>query len=198
MDNYLNNNMEIYDKICVDYIAETFDKYHQEAVEKFLAYVEGQSKILELGTGSGNNLTYIFGQGRNIHGSDNVLGFYEWITTRFACPFSLIDFSDVEFVNSFQHDYEIEHLFCNLALQHLSSEDLQFFLSKIKVKGVFFFSLYDGTGESKDDKGIFSSYYKHRQIVNLLNTRFDIVEQWMCDDILGSEKKMLNYIVKLK
>jgi len=198
MQNNINDNIAIYDKICVDYIAETFDKFNQEAVEKFLSNVDGTEKILELGTGSGNNLTYMFGQGKNIHGSDNVLGFYEWITTRFACPFSLIDFADVRFVNSFVNDYDIDHLFCNLALQHLSHEEFLFFIQRVKFKGVFYFSLYDGRGESYDEQGIFSAYYKHRQVTKLLEERFDIKDHWFSDDTLGSDKKMLNYIVKLK
>ena len=198
MINNINVNMQVYDKICVDYIAETFDNYHQEAVEQFLKYAEMKDKILELGTGSGNNLTYMFGQGRDVRGSDNVLGFFEWISTRFACPFSLIDFSDVDFVNSFQRDHEIMHLFCNLALQHLTSRELQYFFSKIEFKGVLFFSLYDGVGERVDEQGIFSTYYKHRQITKVLNERFEILEQWFCEDVLKSKKQMLNYVIKLK
>ncbi|MBI9030858.1 hypothetical protein JEZ13_02475 [bacterium] len=193
----IDTNMEIYDKICVDYIAETFNNYHQEGVEKFLKYVDGLEKILELGSGSGNNLTYIFGQGRSIQGSDNVLGFYEWIGSRFACPFAYIDFSDVDFVNDYIRDYEIKHLFCNLALQHLNLNQFQDFMNKIKFSGVFFFSLYDGTGENIDDKGIYSNYYKHRQIIKMLEARFEILEQWICDDVHKSERKMLNYVVKL-
>lgn len=194
----IDKNMEIYDEICVDYIAQTFNNYHQEGVEKFLKYVDGKEKILELGSGSGNNLTYIFGQGRSIQGSDNVLGFYEWIGSRFACPFAYIDFSDVDFVNSFIRDYEIKHLFCNLAMQHLTFEQLQEFLDNIQFTGVFFFSLYEGSGQDFDDKGIFSSYYKHRQIVKLLKARFEILEEWMCPDIHKSDKQMLNYVVKIQ
>ena len=105
----IDTNMEIYDRICVEYVTETFNNYHKEGVEKFLKYVVKQEKILELGSGSGNNLTYMFGQGRSIQGSDNVLGFYEWVGSRFTCPFAFIDFSDVEFVNSYIRDYEIQH-----------------------------------------------------------------------------------------
>ncbi len=194
----IEENMEIYDRICVDYIAETFNNYHQEGVEKFLKFVDGIEKILELGTGSGNNLTYMFGQGKSIQGSDNVLGFYEWIGSRFACPFSYIDFSDVDFVNSYIRDYEIKHLFCNLAMQHLTYKQLQEFWDKINFSGVFFFSLYEGIGDKLDEKGIFSTYYKHRQVIKMLGDRFDILEQWFCDDIHKSDKKMLNYVVKLK
>ncbi len=194
----IDKNMEIYDEICVDYIAQTFNNYHQEGVEKFLKYVDGKEKILELGSGSGNNLTYIFGQGRSIQGSDNVLGFYEWIGSRFACPFAYIDFSDVDFVNSFIRDYEIKHLFCNLAMQHLTFEQLQEFIDNIQFTGVFFFSLYEGSGQDFDDKGLFSSYYKHRQIVKLLKPRFEILEEWMCPDIHKSDKQMLNYVVKIQ
>jgi hypothetical protein len=194
----IETNMEIYDKICVEYIAETFDNYHQEGVEKFLKYVGDKEKILELGTGSGNNLTYMFGQGRSIQGSDNVLGFYEWIGSRFACPFSYIDFSDVEFVNSYLKDYEIVHLFCNLAMQHLTFKQLQEFLDNINFSGVFFFSLYEGIGDKTDDKGIYSNYYKHRQVIKMLVNRFEVLEQWFSDDVLKSDKKMLNYVVKLK
>ncbi len=194
----IDKNMEIYDAICVDYIAETFNNYHQEGVEKFLKYVNGVEKILELGSGSGNNLTYMFGQGKSIQGSDNVLGFYEWIGSRFACPFAYIDFSDVDFVNAYIRDYEIQHLFCNLAMQHLTFKQLQEFLEKINFPGVFFFSLYEGQGEQLDEKGIFSSYYKHRQIAKLLNERFEILEQWMCSDIHKSDKQMLNYVIKKK
>lgn len=194
----IDENMEIYDRICVDYIAETFNNYHQEGVEKFLKYVVKQEKILELGTGSGNNLTYIFGQGRSIQGSDNVLGFYEWIGSRFTCPFSYIDFSDVEFVNSYIKDYEILHLFCNLALQHLTIQQLQEFMTKINFPGVFFFSLYEGMGDKTDDKGIYSTYYKHRQVVKLLGNRFEILEQWFSPDIHKSDIQMMNYVVRLK
>jgi len=194
----LDKNMEIYDNICVDYIAETFNNYHQEGVERFLKHVDKQEKILELGTGSGNNLTYMFGQGRSIQGSDYVLGFYEWIGSRFACPFAFIDFSDTEFVNSYINDYQIIHLFCNLAMQHLTYKQLQEFFDTIKFPGVFFFSLYEGIGEKIDEKGIYSNYYKHRQIVKMLNDRFEILEQWFCDDVHKSDKMMLNYVVKLK
>ncbi len=194
----IDNNMEIYDRICVDYIAETFNNYHQEGVEKFLKYVGKLEKILELGSGSGNNLTYIFGQGRSIQGSDNVLGFYEWIGSRFACPFSYIDFSDVEFVNSYIKDYEISHLFCNLAMQHLTYPQLQEFMNNIKFSGVFFFSLYEGMGDNIDEKGLYSTYYKHRQIVKMLGNRFEILEEWFSDDVHKSDKQMLNYVVRLK
>jgi len=194
----IDKNMEIYDKICVDYIAETFNNYHLEGVERFLKYVNGVEKILELGTGSGNNLTYIFGQGRSIQGSDNVLGFYEWIGSRFACPFAYIDFSDVDFVNSYINDYEIQHLFCNLALHHLTYKQLQYFMEKIQFPGVFFFSIYEGIGDNIDDKGIYSSYYKHRQIVKMLGDRFEILEQWFCDDVHKSDKTMMNYVVRRK
>jgi|SRR5690554_6560004 len=193
-----DRNMEIYDKICVDYIAETFENYHQEGVERFLKYVHKTEKILELGSGSGNNLTYMYGQGRAIQGSDNVLGFYEWIGSRFACPFAYIDFSDVEFVNDYMKDREIIHLFCNLALHHLSYPQLQEFMDKIKFSGVFFFSLYEGIGDKIDEQGLYATYYKHRQIVRMLNKRFEILEQWLCEDVHKSEKKMLNYVVKIK
>lgn len=194
----IDRNMEIYDKICVDYIAETFNNYHQEGVEKFLKHVTGIEKILELGTGSGNNLTYMFGQGKSIQGSDNVLGFYEWIGSRFACPFAYIDFSDVDFVNSYIRDYEIIHLFCNLSLQHLTYEQFQEFFDKISFNGVFFFSLYEGMGESTDKNGLFSTFYKHRQITKLLEKRFEILEEWMCPDIHKGTNKMLNYVVRIK
>lgn len=194
----IDNNMEIYDKICVDYITETFNNYHQEGVEKFLKYVVKQEKILELGTGSGNNLTYMFGQGRSIQGSDNVLGFYEWIGSRFACPFSYIDFSDVDFVNSYIKDYEISHLFCNLAMQHLTYQQLQDFMNNIKFSGVLFFSLYEGMGDKTDEQGLYSTYYKHRQVIKMLGDRFEILEQWFCPDIHKSDKQMLNYVVRLK
>ena len=192
-----NKNMEIYDRICADYIAETFDNYHQEGVERFLKYVDKLEKILELGSGSGNNLTYMFGQGRSIQGSDNVLGFYEWVGSRFACPFAYIDFSDVEFVNDYIKDRGITHLFCNLAMQHLSYKQLQWFMDKIQFPGVLFFSLYEGMGDNVDEHGIFSTYYKHRQVVKMLGNRFEILEQWFCDDVHKSEKKMLNYVVRI-
>ncbi len=194
----IDKNMEIYDQICVEYIAKTFNNYHQKGVEKFLKYVEGKEKILELGSGSGNNLTYMFGQGKSIQGSDNVLGFYEWIGSRFACPFAYIDFSDVDFVNAVIRDYEIKHLFCNLAMQHLTFIQLQEFLQNINFSGVFFFSLYEGMGEKIDEQGLFSTYYKHRQILKLLHERFEVLEQWICDDIHKSDKKMLNYVVKVE
>lgn len=192
------SNAERYDKICVDYVARTVNNYNQEAVEKFLKNVEKLDKILELGSGSGNNLMYMFGQGRYIQGSDNVLGFYEWISSRFTCPFSFIDFSDVDFVNSYVHDYEIVHLFCHLALDHLSYDEIQKFFQKVKFSGVFYFSVYQGRGTIINEEKIEINLYSHRQIMRLLQDRFEVVEFWQGDDPLKSERQVLNYIVKIK
>ncbi len=189
---YYEKNWQEYGKMTVNIVPESF-------VNSFLGALPNRKElILELGSGSGNCLKYIHEKGFNVCGSDYVIDIVLNLKQKIPCCSYVIDFSDVEFLNSFIGNTTVKHIFVNAALQHLDVSGILNFFKEIEIDGYIGFSLKEGSGEIELEDGRKEVRYSQRQIEKVISRRYDIVHFERTEDIMGRDFNWLSWVIKVK
>lgn len=193
------NTYDYYEKNWREYCKSTADCVPHEEIDRFLGFVPSQKDlILELGSGSGNCLRYIYDKGYNISGSDYIIDIVLELKKLIPCCSYMIDFSEVEFINAFIEGTAVKHIFANAALHHLTVSEFINFINLIEVKGLLFLSLKEGAGEVTREDGRFESFYSQRQIEKLVSKRFEILSFSRSSDILNRDLNWLSWTLSKK
>ncbi len=199
MDNKELTTYEFYEKNWKDYGNKTVNIIPYSFIKSFLRLIpDKKDLILELGSGSGNCLKHIQEEGFNICGSDYIIDIVLNLKQKVDCCSYVIDFSDIEFLNSFIGNTTVKHVFANAALQHLDVSSLLNLLRNINIEGFLGFNLKEGSGEILLEDGRKEMRYQKRQIERILNEKYDIVYFEKTDDLMGRNFSWLNWITQIK
>lgn len=191
--------LKYYRERSKDYFEATKSVVIFEQIDRFLNLIKDKNGIiLDLGCGSGNSLKYIIEKEYSAVGadySDELIALAKEYT---GADIFKLDFSDVAAVNCLIAEKNIRHLFASASLLHLKKKAFSDFLGGIEFKGIFFFSLKEGAGESVDAAGRFFSYYSKDELDAILERRFETLYFDRNADNLGRGNNWLSYVVRLK
>jgi len=187
---------EYYNLNAVHYYESRKNIIINQQIEFFLKQINKNELILDLGCGSGNNLFQIRKQGFYVIGADFAQNLIEILLKDKNEIVYNLDFSKPKQVNEFIFRNRIKHIFASASLLHLTKSEFKHFIQKVNFEGLFFFSLKEGFGEEINKDERFFSYYQKKEVDSLLFDRFQIIDFYCSDDILGRSNRWLNWIVK--
>lgn len=189
--NYYDNNIDAYKRLWLD---DFSSNYNFEIPDIFLSYLNKESKILDMGCGTGRDSKYFKELGHIVKSIDG---------SKEMCKVaSRLLNEEVEQLNFLDIDYkdEFDGVFACASLLHLSNEDLLVVLSKIsnalKENGILYtcFKYGDST---RVDKGRFYNDMNEEKFIKLLNDveNLKILKTWVTEQY-KTDTKFINYIIR--
>lgn len=191
--NYYDNNIDLYKSLWFD---DFSINYNFEIPDIFLSYLNKESKILDMGCGTGRDSKYFKQLGylvKSIDGSKEMC----------KIASNLLN-EEVEQLNFLDIDYkdEFDGIFACASLLHLSNEDLLVVFKKIsnalKENGILYACFKYGNS-TRVDKGRFYNDMNEEKFSNLINNinNLKILRTWITKQY-KSDTKFINYIMLKK
>ena len=194
----MNSTQDYYNKYAKEYFEKTKHNIQIEQLNTFLKFINKEEIIFDLGCGSGNNLKIMKKRGYHVVGADNASALIEYARIFTDVEIYSLDMKDVNKINRFIRNFNVNHLYANASLLHITKQDFANFINKIKIPGYFYFSLKEGKGETFDKLGRFFAYYTREEVEKILNNRFNKLYFNVSEDYIERKFKWLNWISKLK
>ena len=198
MKKYIENTIKYYD-INIDsyknlWLDEFSNNYDFEIQDIFLSYLNKESKILDLGCGTGRDSKYFKELGYNVESIDGSLEMCKLASNLLKQEVRQINFLDIDYCDVF------DGVFACASLLHLSNEDLLIVLKKIsnalKENGILYtcFKYGDST---RVDEGRFYNDMNEEKFINILNNVEDlkILKTWVTEQY-KTDTKFINYIIR--
>ena len=189
--NYYDSNIDAYKSLWLD---DFSSNYNFEIPDIFLSYLDKNSKILDMGCGTGRDSKYFKELGHIVKSIDG--------SSEMCKVASRLLNEEVEQLNFLDIDYkeEFDGVFACASLLHLSNEDLLIVLNKIsnalKENGILYtcFKYGDST---RVDKGRFYNDMNEEKFINILNNVEDlkILKTWITEQY-KTDTKFINYIIR--
>lgn len=189
---------EYYNQNAREYFERTKDIVQLNVLNAFLNLIDRNETILDLGSGSGNNLKVIIAKGYTAIGCDNATELIHYAKAFTNAEIYNINMADVKKINDFIKENKVKHLFANASLIHLTRKAFMNFMNKIEISGYFYFSLKEGDRASFDKFGRFFTLYSKEDVDNILHSRFKEIFFSVTKDRIERGFDWLNWIVRLK
>ena len=198
MKEYIKNTIDYYDNNSIKYkelwLDDFNNNYNFEIPDMFLSYIKSNSKILDLGCGTGRDSKYFISKGYDVTSIDGSSEMCKIATNLLKKEVEQINFLDIDYKNVF------DGVFACASLLHLSNEDLLIVLKKIsnalKENGILYtcFKYGDNT---RIDSGRFYNDMTGEKFTNILNKieNLKIIKTWVTQQY-KSDTKFINFIIR--
>jgi SAM-dependent methyltransferase len=188
--------MNYYNKHAKEYINNTKDVDMKEYYDIFESYLNPNSKILDVGFGSGRDSLYFKNKGYEVYSIDPIKEFCDNAKELGLTNVYPISIEDIEYNNEF------DGIWACASLLHLESNKLVDVFNKcyraLKDNGVMYVSFKYGEFAGIIDDRYFT-YLVEESFINIINqTKFKIDKLWITEDKLNRDVKWLNVILKKK
>ena len=186
--------MDYYNKHAKEYINNTKDIDMKEYYDIFESYLKADSKILDVGFGSGRDSLYFDSKGYNVYSIDPIKEFCDNAKELGLTNVYQMSIEDIEYNNEF------DGIWACASLLHLKSNQLVDVFNKcykaLKDNGVMYVSFKYGDFEGVIDDRYFT-YLNEDSLTNIIDqTNFIIDKLWISEDKLNRDVKWLNVILK--
>ena len=186
--------MNYYNKHAKEYTNITKDVDMKEYYEIFESYLKLNSKILDVGFGSGRDSSYFKNKGYEVVSIDPIKDFCDNAKSIGLDNVIQMSIEDIEYNNEF------DAIWACASLLHLKSNKLVDVFNKcykaLKDNGVMYVSFKYGGFEGVIDDRYFT-YLTEETFTNIINqTNFKIDKLWINEDKLNRDIKWLNVIIK--
>ena len=189
--NYYDNNIDSYKKLWLD---DFSSNYNFEIQDIFLSYLNTNSKILDMGCGTGRDSKYFKELGHIVKSIDGSIEMCKIASNLLNEEVEQLNFLDINYNNEF------DGVFACASLLHLSNEDLLIVLNKIsnalKENGILYtcFKYGDST---RVDNGRFYNDMNEEKFINILTNVEDLkILKTLVTEQYKSNTKFINYIIR--
>ena len=189
--NYYDNNIDAYKSVWLD---DFSNNYNFEIPDIFLSYLNKDSKILDMGCGTGRDSKYFKELGHIVKSIDGSLEMCKVASNLLNEEVEQLNFLDINYSNEF------DGVFACASLLHLSNEDLLVVLNKIsnalKENGILYTCFKYGNS-TRVDNGRFYNDMNEEKFINILTNVEDlkILKTWITEQY-KTDTKFINYIVR--
>ena len=190
---YYDNNIDSYKSLWLD---DFSNNYNFEIPDIFLSYLDKNSKILDMGCGTGRDSKYFKELGHIVKSIDGSLEMCKIASNLLNEEVEQLNFLNINYKEEF------DGIFACASLLHLSSEDLLIVLRKIsnalKENGILYTCFKYGD-TIRVDKGRFYNDMNEEKFLNLINNvnNLKILRMWITEQY-KSNTKFINYIMVKK
>ena len=158
--------VNVYDKKISDYKKLISKELKDTNLDIFINMIESGGKVLDLGCGTGSASLELSKNGFLPFPVDASLEMIKVAEALLKIKARKISFDEID-----EHNF-YHAIWANFSLLHTTknkfSDILKILFSALKEKGILFFSLKRGVGESRDKLGRFYSYYEKSEVEKYL------------------------------
>ena len=158
--------VNVYDKKISDYKKLISKELKDTNLNIFMNMIESGGKVLDLGCGTGSASLELSKRGFLPFPVDASLEMIKVVEALLKIKARKISFDEID-----EHNF-YHAIWANFSLLHITknkfSDILKILFSALKDKGILFFSLKRGVGESRDKLGRFYSYYEKSEVEKYL------------------------------
>ena len=158
--------VNVYDKKISDYKKLISKELKDTNLHIFMNMIESGGKVLDLGCGTGSASLELSKRGFLPFPVDASLEMIKVVEALLKIKARKISFDEID-----EHNF-YHAIWANFSLLHITknkfSDILKILFSALKEKGILFFSLKRGVGESRDKLGRFYSYYEKSEVEKYL------------------------------
>ena len=158
--------VNVYDKKISDYKKLISKELKDSNLDIFMNMIKSGGKVLDLGCGTGSASLELSKRGFLPFPVDASLEMIKVAEALLKIKARKISFDEID-----EHNF-YHAIWANFSLLHITknkfSDILKILFSALKEKGILFFSLKRGVGESRDKLGRFYSYYEKSEVEKYL------------------------------
>lgn len=189
-----NSTINYYNINAQQYFDSTINIDTSQQIEFFCSNLAPNSKILDIGCGSGRDSLYFIQNGFQvfpIDASQKLAQLAEKLIQQKVFVYNIEDF---------HLENQFDAIWAMASLLHLPKSILPIALKncvsslKFEKSGVFFSSFKIGHGESYDEKGRFFSYYQPKELLSIFEKTelFENLEFTITNDKMGRENQWMS------
>ena len=158
--------VNVYDKKILDYKKLILKELKDTNLDIFMNMIKSGGKVLDLGCGTGSASLELSKRGFLPFPVDASLEMIKVAEALLKIKARKISFDEID-----EHNF-YHAIWANFSLLHTTknkfSDILKILFSALREKGILFFSLKRGVGESRDKLGRFYSYYEKSEVEKYL------------------------------
>ena len=158
--------VDIYNKHISDYEELMSKEFKDTNLDIFIKMISSRGKVLDLGCGTGSASLELLKRGFSPFPVDASLEMIKVAESLLRIKARKISFDEID-----EHNF-YHAIWANFSLLHTTKNQFSQILKKLffalKEEGIFFFSLKQGVGESRDKLGRFYSYYEKDEVEKYL------------------------------
>lgn len=165
-----------YNTHAKEYFAETYTTELPQLWAEMAQHLHHGASILDLGCGSGRDVSYFASRGFDVVGIDYAVQLLRLAWNFTDRPLVLADFRSLPFRAS-----SFDAVWALASLQHVQRQRIRHVLSEIhrvlKAQGLLFSSIKGGSGDNVDKRGRYNALYQQREWESILrSTGYDIAD----------------------
>ena len=193
----MNKTIDFYNNHADAYVSDTVDATFAEVQDKFLAYLEPGSYILDFGCGSGRDTKYFLGKGYKVDAMDGSEALCKAAREYTGIVVSHMLFDELE------ADKRYDGIWACASILHLPMDDLKRVMWRmvraVKYGGYIYASFKYGEFEGERGGRFFTDFTREKFEVFLKDyPGVVITEAWISSDVRPgrSDEKWLNLILR--
>lgn len=183
--------LDYYNKNAQDYLQSTISADMSESYNMFLKYLVRESKILDLGCGSGRDSLYFKSKGYEIIAIDGSKELSRLSSKILNQDVYNITFENLDFTKGYKEYFD--GIWANASLLHVKKDDIRSVIENclvsLKHGGYFYMSFKIGENEYYDDKQRYFNCYTEKTFKEMIKNikNFDICDINVTEDSLGRD-----------